>query len=57
MVQLGFVQSIKEGDHMKRILFLLLGLLVLSACAFHGKQTQDDTYYKRTQGVEWPESK
>ena len=36
------------------ILFLLFGLMVLSACAYHSKQAKDDTYYKRTQSVEWP---
>ena len=36
------------------ILFLLLGAMTLSACAFHGKQQKDDAYYKRTQSVEWP---
>lgn len=36
------------------VLFLLLGLVALSACSFHGKQPKDDTYYKKTQSVEWP---
>ena len=42
---------------MKKILFLIsfLGITVmLTACEFHSKQAKDDTYYKRTQSVEWP---
>lgn len=50
----AFVQNIKGEKGMKKILVLFLGLAVLSACAFHGKQEKDETYYKRTQGIEWP---
>ena len=41
---------------MKKLLILicLMTLSVLTACEFHSKQQKDDTYYKRTQGVEWP---
>ena len=41
---------------MKKILFLTLiaSMVALSACEFHSKQPKDDTYYKRTQSVEWP---
>ena len=44
---------------MKKLLALslLLGLMVVSACAYHGKQEKDETYYKRTQSVGWPDSK
>ena len=41
---------------MKKLLFLIciISTFVITACAFHGKQDKDDTYYKRTQSVEWP---
>ena len=32
----------------------VIATLALVACAYHGKQPKDDTYYKRTQSVEWP---
>lgn len=37
------------------VLSLLFVLVVLSACEFHTKQPKDDTYYKRTQSVGWPD--
>ena len=44
---------------MKKIVLLamIISTMILSACAFHSKQPKDDTYYTRTQSVEWPESK
>ncbi len=41
---------------MKKVWFLALiaSMIVLSACEFHTKQPTDETYYKRTQSVEWP---
>ena len=41
---------------MKKLLFVacIMGMLALMACSFHSKQPKDDTYYKRTQSVEWP---
>lgn len=50
------VRNIKGEIKMKKSLLLLftLGLVFLSACSYHGKQEKDDTYYKRTQSVEWP---
>ena len=44
---------------MKQIILLAMIILtiVLAACEFHTKQPKDDTYYKRTQSVSWPESK
>ena len=42
---------------MKKILVLALVLGVLSACSYHAKQPTDDTYYKKTQGIAWPEDK
>ena len=55
MVKHAFVQNIK-GEDMKKamLLTLMVTILGLSACAFHGKQEKDDAYYKRTQSVEWP---
>ena len=39
------------------VLGLTIGLLGLSACsAYHAKQPVNETYYKRTQQVAWPES-
>ena len=40
---------------MKKVIFLCAGLLVLGACAFHSKQPLDETYYKNTQSVAWPD--
>ena len=34
---------------------LLISVLSLSACQYHTKQPIDDTYYKKTQGIDWPE--
>ena len=41
---------------MKKALLIICAIsaLAVAACAYHGKQPKDDTYYKRTQGVEWP---
>ncbi len=39
-------------------LFLVISILTLclaSACSFHSKQPVDDTYYKKTQSVGWPD--
>lgn len=41
---------------MNKMLFLCGGLLLVGACAFHAKQPVDDTYYKNTQSIAWPES-
>ena len=41
---------------MKKVLLVCVGLLFLAACAFHGKQPVDETYYKKTQSVAWPDS-
>lgn len=35
---------------------MLLSTLLICACAYHAKQPVDDAYYKRTQGIEWPEA-
>ena len=41
---------------MKKLLLLSATCLVLGACgSFHTKQPIDDTYYKKTQSVAWPE--
>ena len=42
---------------MKKLLLLalLLSTVALVACEYHGKQPVDETYYKRTQSVGWPE--
>ena len=40
---------------MKKVLILALVVGFLSACAYNAKQPQDDTYYKKTQGIAWPE--
>lgn len=42
---------------MKKLLLVIcaLGVLALMACSFHGKQERDDTYYKKTQTVGWPD--
>lgn len=40
---------------MKKLLLIMAVCSVLSACAFHSKQPIDETYYKNTQSVEWPE--
>ena len=42
---------------MRKILILALIVGFVSACSFHGKQPKDDTYYKKTQGIAWPEEK
>ena len=40
---------------MKKVFLLISAISILTtACAFHGKQAKDDTYYKRTQSIEWP---
>ena len=56
MAQHGFAKNIKEG-FMKKLLFLTvaIGILALSACSYHSKQPVNPEYYKRTQGVAWPE--
>ena len=39
-------------------LFLVISIKIVlgaSACSFHGKQPVDDTYYKKTQSVGWPD--
>ena len=41
---------------MNKMLCLCGGLLLVGACAFHAKQPVDDTYYKNTQSIAWPES-
>ena len=42
---------------MKKLLFLTSTCLLLTACGnFNAKQEIDDTYYKKTQSVAWPES-
>ena len=41
---------------MRKLLLLSLVCLILGACSFHSKQPIDDTYYKKTQGVAWPDS-
>ena len=40
---------------MKKFLILALIAGFVSACAFHAKQPKDDTYYKKTQTVGWPD--
>ena len=40
---------------MRKLLILALVMGVLSACSFHSKQPKDDTYYKKTQGIAWPD--
>ena len=41
---------------MNKFLALLMGsAVILSACAYNSKQSVDDTYYKKTQGIAWPE--
>jgi len=40
---------------MKKLLITALLFMALSACAFHSKQPVNDAYYKKTQGVAWPE--
>ncbi|MBR6411918.1 MAG: hypothetical protein IKS41_02005 [Alphaproteobacteria bacterium] len=40
---------------MKKIIFLCAGLMLLGACTFHSKQPLDETYYKNTQSVAWPD--
>lgn len=42
---------------MKKILVLALLVGVLASCSYHAKQPKDDTYYKKTQGIAWPEGK
>ena len=42
---------------MQKLLLLSAACLMLAACGnFHTKQPVDDTYYKKTQGVAWPDS-
>lgn len=41
---------------MNKMLCLCGGLLLVGACSFHAKQPVDDTYYKNTQSIAWPES-
>ena len=41
---------------MRKLLLICAGLMVLGACAFHSKQPVDETYYKNTQSVAWPDS-
>ena len=41
---------------MKKFLFLALIVGFISACSFNAKQPKDDTYYKKTQGISWPEN-
>lgn len=41
---------------MKKLLFLCILCMVLVACSFHQKQPVDEGYYKKTQGVAWPNS-
>lgn len=42
---------------MKKFLFIMcvVSVFVATACSYHGKQPVDDTYYKRTQSVGWPQ--
>ena len=42
---------------MKKIIMMLsvIGMLGLMACSYHSKQPTDETYYKRTQSVAWPD--
>lgn len=40
---------------MKKRVIIVLTLCALCACEYHTKQTKDEIYYKRTQGIEWPE--
>ena len=40
---------------MKKLFIIALLASVLVSCAYHGKQPKDETYYKRTQGISWPE--
>ncbi len=40
---------------MKKILFCALLLGFITACSYNAKQPKDDTYYKRTQSIAWPE--
>jgi len=42
---------------MKKLLLIVsvLALLTTVACSFHSKQPVDDTYYKKTQSVGWPD--
>ncbi len=42
---------------MKKLLLIIsvLTLLTTTACSFHSKQPVDDTYYKKTQSVGWPD--
>ena len=42
---------------MRKLLILALIIGFVSACSFNAKQPKDDTYYKRTQGISWPEGK
>ncbi|MGN0919954.1 MAG: hypothetical protein ACI4OR_04290 [Alphaproteobacteria bacterium] len=43
---------------MKKILsILMVSGIVLSACSYNSKQPTDNTYYKQTQGIAWPEEK
>ena len=42
---------------MKKILIVALLVSLVSACTYNAKQPKDDTYYKKTQGIAWPEDK
>ena len=39
----------------KILAFSMVAVVALSACAYNAKQATDDTYYKKTQGIAWPE--
>ena len=39
----------------KNLFLLGITCLILGACSFHSKQPVDDTYYKKTQSVAWPD--
>lgn len=41
----------------KNLFLLGITCLILGACSFHSKQPVDDTYYKKTQSVAWPDGK
>ena len=40
---------------MKKLLLISFICLILGACSFNKKQPIDDTYYKKTQRIAWPE--
>jgi len=41
---------------MQKLLLLTAICLIIGACSFHSKQPVDDAYYKKTQGIAWPDS-